>query len=183
MTTLFKSIGSYIAHIGNTLGAITQDSAIANVLIGAGAILTAYFAPIVGLLTTCFVLTTVDMGYGIAIAKKQKKKITSDKNWHGTLSKLWHEFLLVCMARLIEFTVLGHDGVFVLTGGITVIISLTELWSIIENLNTLYPNGPWKMIGLFLKKKGEDYVGMDIDLKNEHTDDTDVVEEPLQDRS
>lgn len=180
---LFQSIGSYISHVGHTLGAMTQNSALANIAIGAGAVLTAYITPIIGLLTTCFCLTAADMAYGIAVAKKQKKKITSSKNWKGTLSKLWHEILLLCMARLVEFTVLGQDGVFILTGGITVIVSLTELWSIIENLNTLYPQGPWKLIATFLKKKGEDYVGMDIDLKNEHTNDTNVVEEPLEDRS
>lgn len=182
MTALFDSIGNYISHIGSNLNSITQGSAIANVLIGAGAVLSAYFTPIIGLLTTCFVLTFVDMGYGIAVAKKFKKKITSEKNWHGTLSKLWHEMLLLSMARLIEFTVLGNDGVFVLTGGITVIISLTELWSVIENLNTLYPKGPWKLIKVFLKKKGEDYVGVDIDLDDEHNNDTTVVEESLEDR-
>jgi hypothetical protein len=152
------------------------------VLIGAGAVMAAYLSPIIGLLVTCFVLTLVDMGYGIAVAKKQKKKITSDRNWHGTISKLWHEVLLIGMARLVEFTVLGSEGVFILTGGITVIVSLTELWSIIENLNTLYPNGPWKLIGAFLKKKGEDYVGMNIDIENGTVDDINVVEEPLEDR-
>lgn len=182
MTNLFESIGSYISHIGSTLGSITQNNAIANILIGAGSVLAAYFTPILGLLLTCFVLTIVDMGYGIAVAKKQHKKITSDKNWHGTLSKLWHEVLLVGMARLVEFTVLGQEGVFVLTGGITIIISLTELWSVIENLNTLYPHGPWKMIGAFLKKKGEDYIGVDINVNNEHTDDNKVADESLEDR-
>ena len=182
MMSLFNSIGGYITRIGNTLGSITQNSAIANVLIGAGSVLTAYFTPIVGLLVTCFVLTSVDMGYGIAVAKKNKQKITSDKNWKGTISKLWHELLLLGMARLVEFTVLGQDGVFVLTGGITIIISLTELWSIIENLNTLYPYGPWKIIGAFLKKKGEDYVGMNIDIENGTVDDTNVAEESLEDR-
>ena len=182
MTALFNSIGNYISNLGSTLNSITQGSAIANMLIGAGAVLSAYFMPIIGLLTTCVILTTVDMGYGIAVAKKLKKKITSEKNWRGTLNKLWHEVLLLAMARLIEFTVFGNDGVFVLTGGITIIVSLTELWSIIENLNTLYPKGPWKIIGAFLKKKGEDYVGMDIDLKDEHNSNTTVVEEPLEDR-
>lgn len=182
MTSLFSSIGNYITHIGQTLGSITQNSAIANVLIGAGAVLTAYITPVIGLLVTCFVLTAADMGYGIAVAKKHKQKITSDKNWKGTITKLWHELLLIGMARLVEFTVLGQDGVFVLTGGITIIVSLTELWSIIENLNTLYPHGPWKLIGAFLKKKGEDYVGMDIDIENGTTDDTNVAEESLEDR-
>lgn len=182
MTGLFESIGKYITHIGDSMAAITQNSTIANLLIGAGSVLGAYFAPIVGLVVTCFLLTAVDMCYGIAVAKKCHSKITSEKNWSGTISKLLNEFLLLGMARLVEFTVLGAEGVFVLTGGITIIVSLTELWSIIENLNTLYPKGPWKMIGIFLKKKGEDYVGMDINLKDGDTDDTDVVEEPLEDR-
>ena len=182
MMQLFGSVWNYIAHIGNVLNSLTQNNAIANVLIGAGAVLTAYVSPIIGLLVTCFVLTLVDMGYGIEEKKKYKKKITSDKNWHGTISKLWHEVLLLGMARLVEFTVLGNDGVFVLTGGITIIVSLTEMWSIIENLNTLYPKGPWRLIGAFLKKKGEDYVGMNIDIENGTVDDTNVVEEPLEDR-
>lgn len=182
MMGLFESIGNYITHIGSILSSLTQNSAIANVIIGASAILGAYITPVVGLLVTCFILTAVDMIYGISVAKKLKKKITSQKNWKGTLSKLWHELLLIGMARLVEFTVLGQEGVFVLTGGITIIISLTELWSIIENLNTLYPHGPWKLIGAFLKKKGEDYTGMDINLKDGNTDDTKVGDDSLEDR-
>ena len=64
---------------------------------------------------------------------------------------------------MLEFTVLGSTGVFVLTGGATVIIGLTELWSILENLNTLNPKGPWRSLSRFLKKKGEDYTGINID--------------------
>ena len=64
---------------------------------------------------------------------------------------------------------MGESGVSVLTGGVTVIIGLTELWSIIENLNTLNPEGPWKALGKFLRKKGEDYIGTEIELK--HNDD------------
>lgn len=86
---------------------------------------------------------------------------------------------LIGLARLIEFTVLDYSGVFVLTGGITVIISLTELWSIIENLNTLYPNGPWKVLKAFLKKKGEDYTGIELDnLDDEHSNDNNVGHKP-----
>lgn len=179
----FSSAGSFVQHIKNTINAITQGNMWSNITIGAGALLTAYITPIVGLLVTCFTLTVADMFYGIAVAKKQKQKITSDKNWHGTLCKLWHEVMLIGMARLVEFTVLGSEGVFVLTGGITVIIALTELWSIIENLNTLYPNGPWKILKAFLKKKGEDYTGIELELdKDEHSNDTNVVNEPQEDR-
>lgn len=169
----FDTLGSFIEHIGNTMHEMTNGSILGNIAIGAGAALTSFFAPIAGLIVTCFVLTFADMLYGIGVAKKQHKKITSFKNWKGTLRKLQHELVLLGLARLIEFTILGSSGVFVLTGGITVIISLTELWSIIENLNTLYPHGPWKILGAFLKKKGEEYVGMELELdKHGHNDDT-----------
>ena len=77
-------------------------------------------------------------------------------------------------------TVLGSSGVFVLTGGATIIISLTELWSIIENLNTLNPHGPWKVLGAFLKKKGEEYTGIELNFgENGNIDDVRVVKKPL----
>lgn len=36
-----------------------------------GAMLLAYFTPIVGLLITCFAFTSVDLFYGIKVAKRQ----------------------------------------------------------------------------------------------------------------
>jgi phage-related holin len=136
-----------------------------------GTVLTAFYSPITALLVACFAFTVTDMVYGIKVAKKFHQKITSDKNWKGTITKILDEFTIISLARLLEFAVLGETGVFVLTGGATVIISLTELWSILENLNTLNPDGPWKALGKFLKKKGEEYIGTEIDLNDEHTSD------------
>lgn len=138
--------------------------------IAIGSIVTAFYSPIAALLVTCFAFTAVDMFYGIKVACRQKKKIESHKGWKGTLTKLADEMVIISLARLLEFAVLGEQGVFVLTGGSTVIIALTELWSILENLNTLNPYGPWKALGKFLKKKGEDYTGIEIKLNDEHTD-------------
>lgn len=135
-----------------------------------GSFLTAFYSPIVLLLITCFVFTVVDMCYGIKVACKFKKKIESHKSWKGTITKLADEFTIISLARLLEFAVLGSSGVFVLTGGATIIIGLTELWSILENLNTLDPKGPWRALGKFLKKKGEDHIGMEIEINDEHTD-------------
>ena len=70
------------------------------------------------------------------------------------------------------------NGVFVLTGGVTIIVSLTELWSILENLNTLNPKGPWRALSQFLTKKGEDYTGIDLET-DEHNSDNSVVKKPL----
>lgn len=147
-----------------------------KVLASLGAVTVAYFTPIVGLLITCFAFTSVDLFYGIKVAKRQGQKITSEKGWKGTLKKILDEFTIISLARLLEFTVLGHDGVFVLTGGVTVIIALTELWSILENLNTLDPKGPWRSLGKFLRKKGEAYIKVELNKDtNENSDDNSVA--------
>ena len=156
--------------IDKVLNIITGSSFVGKASIAIGSLFTAYIAPVVGLLATCFACSAVDMIYGIKVAKKQGKKITSRKNWKGTLQKIRDEFVLILLAHSIEFTVLGDSAQFVLSGGITVIITITELWSIIENLNTIDPDGPWKVVGKFLRKKGEEYAG--IDIKNVNDDNT-----------
>lgn len=148
--------------------AIAGQSWVGKASITLGSLFTAYITPIVGLLAACFACSVVDMIYGIKVAKKQGRKITSRKNWKGTLLKIRDEFVLILLAHSIEFTVLGESLAFVFSGGITIIITLTELWSIIENLNTIDPDGPWKVLGRFLRKKGEEYTGIDIkDLQDD----------------
>lgn len=142
--------------------------------ISIGAALAAFYAPIIPILVCCFVFTIVDMFYGIKVACKLKKKIESHKSWRGTIMKLFDEFTIISLARLLESSVMDTEGVFVLTGGTTVIIGLTELWSIIENLNTLNPKGPWKALGRFLRKKGEDYIGTEIELNDDITTDSNL---------
>jgi hypothetical protein len=144
-----------------------------KILIAACTALSAFYSPIAALLITCFAFTATDMFYGIKVAYKSGKKIWSRKNWTGTLVKLADEWTIISLARLLELSVLGEKGVFVLTGGATTIIALTELWSILENLNTLNPKGPWKALGKFLKKKGEDYIGTEI-LNNDDDDSSTV---------
>lgn len=158
MTNLFNSIG-HMFH------GLSGNTTLGKIAVASGALITSYFAPIVGLLVTCFACSVVDMFYGIKVAKQKAKKITSRKNWKGTLIKIRDEFTLILLAHMIEFSVLGESAAFILSGGVTVIITLTELWSILENLNTLNPNGPWRSLGKFLKKKGEDYIGLNIDLQ------------------
>jgi len=117
------------------------------------------------------------MIFGMKVARKFKKKIESGKNWKGTLRKIIDEFIIIILANGIEWSILDQSGVFLLTGGVTAIVTLTELWSIIENLNTIDPRGPWKILGAFLKKKGEDYTGIELNFdKDEHTDDSEMGE-------
>ena len=167
--SILQSIQNTLNNISNNLESMTQGTFVGKLLISTGAVLTAYFTPILGLLLTCFTTTIVDMLYGFKLAHKQHKKITSDRNRKGTLTKLRDEFAIICLARMIEFTVIGTSGVFILTGGATVIIALTEIWSILETLNTLNPNGPWRSLSKFLKKKGEDYTGIDLDTNDNNS--------------
>lgn len=152
--------------IGNMFEGFSAGTPLGKFFIGAGSLLTAFYSPIAAILVCCFVFTIVDMFYGIKVAYKNKKKITSSKSWKGTIVKLMDEFTIISLARLLEYAIIDDSGVFILTGGTAVIIGLTELWSILENLNTLNPDGPWKALGLFLKKKGEDYIGSEINVND-----------------
>lgn len=157
MTGIFNSVGRMFEGFSN-------GSMLGKIGIAIGSFLTALYAPIALLLISCFAFTVTDMIYGIKVAISKNSKILSKKTWKGTLSKLLEEFSILSLARLLEYSVMGTSGVFVLTGGTTIIFCLTELWSILENLNTLNPNGPWKALGKFLKKKGEEHIGFEIDL-------------------
>ena len=175
--TFMQSIGNVWSSIITAINSISGNTFVGKTIIATGALLTAYFTPIIGLLITCFATSFVDMVYGIQVAKMQHSKITSSKTRRGTWNKMKAEFAIIALARLLEFTVVGTTGVFVLTGGATVIITLTELWSILENLNTLYPNGPWRSLGKYLKKKGEAYTGIDLDFNKDDKHDNSNIKE------
>ena len=163
-----------LSHIASTLNSIVQGSSIGKFLIGVGSAVISYFAPIWYLLVICFATTAIDMIYGLKVARKFKKKLESGKNWSGTIRKIKDEAIILAILHSIEWAVMDESGVFLLTGGATVVITLTELWSIIENLNTLDPKGPWRLLGKFLRKKGEDYTGIELNFNDEHTNDTPV---------
>ena len=178
---MIHHLSNTLHNIAGTLNAMVNGSAVGKFLVGLGSAVVAYFAPIWYLLVICFATTVVDMIYGIKVARKFKKKIESGKNWAGTLRKIKDEFIMLALTHGLEWAVLDQSGVFLLTGGATTIITLTELWSIIENLNTLDPKGPWRLLGKFLRKKGEDYTGIELNFENEYTDGTTVAEESLED--
>lgn len=172
-----------LSHMWNSLNSMTQGTVIGNVLVGAAVSIAGFFAPIQDLLIICFATTIVDMICGIRVARKFKQKIESGKNWKGTLRKIIDEFTIIALAHGIEWSILDESGVFALTGGVTAIITLTEMWSILENLNTIDPDGPWKVLGKFLRKKTVDTFDITLDLNNnENNDDCNVVDKPLENR-
>lgn len=170
-----------LASIGNTFNTISNGTEIGKLAVAASAILVAYISPIVGLLVACFACSITDMIYGIKVAKRLGKKTTSKKNWKGTLTKIKDEFTLILLAHLLEY-VIGYGDNFILSGGIAVIICLTEILSILENLNTLNPEGPWKLISKFLKKKGSDIMDIDDNIIQQNDDDNKLVNKQQKNR-
>lgn len=170
-----------LASIGNTFNTISNGTEIGKLAVAASAILVAYISPIVGLLVACFACSITDMIYGIKVAKRLGKKITSKKNWKGTLTKIKDEFTLILLAHLLEY-VIGYGDNFILSGGIAVIICLTEILSILENLNTLNPEGPWKLVSKFLKKKGSDIMDIDDNIIQQNDDDNKLVNKQQKNR-
>ena len=156
-----------LSSIGNMLASVTNNSFTGKLAIAAGSLATAYFTPIVGLLFACFSCTLVDLIYGLRVARMRGKKITSGKSWKGTLRKIRDEFTIITLSHILEYAVMGAEGTTILSGGATVLICLTELWSILENLNTLNPDGPWRILSAFLRKKGEDFTGIEMDFSND----------------
>lgn len=160
-------MGSLIHSVQRMFDGLSFNTTLGKIGIAAGSLLAAIYTPVTALLVSCFAFTTIDMIYGIRVAIKNKHKVQSSKTWKGTLRKILDEFSIISLARLLEYSVFNTEGVFVLTGGVTVILCLTEMWSILENLNTLDPDGPWKALGRFLKKKGEEHIGFELDFDDE----------------
>lgn len=167
-----------LGSIGRVVNTITNNSFYGKVGVAAASLTTAYFTPIVGLLFACFACTIGDLFYGLKVAKMKGKKITSSKSWKGTLKKIRDEFTIIMLGHVLEYSVMGAESLTVLSGGATVLICLTELWSILENLNTLDPEGPWRILSQFLRKKGEDYTGIEIQFENDTNKDITVAVKP-----
>lgn len=157
-----------INRILGTLSTVSNNSTIAQIGIVSSVIISNFFLPIVPVILTCFGLTVVDLFYGLKVAKKQKVKIESKRTWNGTIKKLRDIFSIITMIRGIELYLLGGITGTALVGGCATIIGLTEFWSILENMNTLNPHGPWRALSKFMKKKGTEVIGTNIEeLLNE----------------
>lgn len=164
---IFKSIKSAITYINHILSIISNNSMLTKIWIMATAFLSAFFIPVLYAIIFVFCMIFLDLYYGLKVSVKLHKKIESHKGWAGTINKLKDAFVLLCSMRGIEYFLINDwVNTRVLTCGTALLISITEIWSVIENLNTLDPDGPWRLVGKFLKKKGEEYTGIDIDLKD-----------------
>lgn len=156
-----------ISSISKCLSAITHNEYLGKFCIAASAFLSSFFLPVLPVIILCFVAILIDCYYGIKVAYKQKAKIESRLSWHGSISKIKETFIVLVLARAIEYFIFKQTGLYILTCGAALLITLTEVWSILENMNTINPYGPWKAISTFLRKKGNDFLGLDIQALQE----------------
>lgn len=153
-----------LSKISDTISRITDDTIIGKAIMFSSVFFSSFFLPIVPIILLCFVATLIDMYYGIKVADSQKVKPQSRYMWTGTLRKLRDTFVILTMARGIELYILNAiTDAPLLVGSSALVITLTEVWSIIENMNTLNPHGPWRILNKFLKKKGSRYLNIDIE--------------------
>lgn len=158
-----------------TLSRLTMDTGIGKYLIMASAFLSTFFLPILPILLITFIATIVDMYYGIKVARMNGVEPQSRYMWTGTLRKIRDTFVIITMAHAIETTIISKFIESpILVGGASIIITLTEMWSILENMNTLNPKGPWRVLGKFLKKKGSTYLNVDLDQIHKEIKDEDI---------
>lgn len=159
-----KVIGRIAASI-STLGG---NSTVAQIGVVLGAVISNLFLPIAPVILTCFGLTIVDLFYGLKVANRKKVRIESKRTWNGTIRKMRDTFTIITMIRCIELYLLCGITDTLLVGSAATIIGLTEVWSILENMNTLNPKGPWRALSKFMTIKGSEVTGVDLkDIKDE----------------
>lgn len=121
-------------------------------------------APLWTVLLILALLIFVDAFLGCKVSIKNGLKCESRRFWK-TLRKLGWCSAIVWFANRIDVDILkSFDAHLVefFAGAITGV----ELWSVIENLSELYPDGPWKVLKKFIKKKGEKYLDITIDRED-----------------
>jgi hypothetical protein len=100
----------------------------------------AVFAPEKAAISTAFILILCDLITGVWAAKKQGQAITSG-GLKMTIYKIVFYELAICMGFLAQTYLTGT--VLPVCNLITSVIGLTEMTSILENLQTINPNISW----------------------------------------
>lgn len=133
-------------------------------LMAMGSWLLGSFVPIWTVLLIVLLLVFTDAFLGCSVARSKGLKCEGRRLWR-TLKKFGWCTAIIWFANRIEtdvFISFNAHLVEIFAGSIAGV----ELWSILENLNTLFPNGPWKVLSKFLRTKGEKYLDITIDKED-----------------
>jgi len=110
---------------------------------GLGIGIVTIFAPIQAALIVALCLVVADLITGVIAAKKQKEAITSS-GIKRTVGKIVLYELAICLAFLCQQYLTGD--LFPASKLVTALVGLTELTSILENLNAIHGAPVFKII-------------------------------------
>ena len=116
-----------------------------------------FFLPIWLPIVAVGILIIIDMILGIRVSLSNGEKIQS--------KKLCFSSLMISCGHLVDEYVLTSIDAH-LVEGFAGLVAGVELWSMVENLQTLDPTGPWKIFSKFIKRKGEKYLDITIDKED-----------------
>lgn len=122
------------------------------------------FVPIWTVLLLIAILVFTDAFLGCKVARSKGLKCES-RRFRRTLKKLCWCCAIVWFANRIDVDILVSFNAHLVEASAGIIAGV-ELWSILENLNTLLPNGPWRVLSKVLRTKGEKYLDITIDKED-----------------
>lgn len=122
------------------------------------------FTPIIFVLLLLGLLIITDAILGCKVSIKKNRKCESRRFWK-TLRKFGWSCAIVWFASRIDADILISFNAH-LSELFAGLIAGVELWSIVENLNTLYPDGPWRILSKVIKSKGEKYLDITVDKED-----------------
>lgn len=124
----------------------------------------ASFAPLWTILLILALAIFCDAFLGCKVSLSKQKKCESRRMWK-TLRKLGWCGAIIWFGNAIDMHILTSINAH-LVEFFAGIIAGVEIWSIIENLTTLYPDGPWRILSKFIRSKGEKYLDITIDRED-----------------
>lgn len=151
---------NYFKEIFNE-GPIKMLTCIGTGIIG---MISTYFTPIHTVILVVLLLIIADAVLGARVALSKGGKIETRKLW-STVKKFAYACMIISFGYMIDLEILRSFDAH-LVEFFAGMISGVELWSMIENLQTLDPSGPWKIFSKFIKTKGEKYLEITIDKED-----------------
>lgn len=132
MSSLFSSIKDYADIISDVFELTNAKIFLAKLLV----LTLAFLAPMHSIIFSMLFLVFCDAITGVIAARKKKEKITSSK-LSRTISKILVYFVTIVITHVINEHLLFGPDVIPLVSLVTSYIALTELKSILENLDKL----------------------------------------------
>lgn len=132
MSTLTTQFKNYLDVISDAFQLTTLNALFWKLVI----LTMAFLSPISNIIFGVVFLVLCDLVTGVVAAYRKKEKITSSK-LSRTISKLLVYFVTVIITRVVSDYLLFGSDVIPLTSMVTSYIALTELKSILENLDKM----------------------------------------------